>query len=105
MTVRADMLNGFGVCHGGVTFSLADSALAFACNTHGRVTVSIENTMTYPKRSYAGDVLTAEAEEESATETLAFFRVTYGAAGDDRRASFAGPCTTPTSPSSPIPKP
>ena len=44
MTVRDDMLNGFGVCHGGAMFSLADSALAFACNTHGRVTVSIENS-------------------------------------------------------------
>ena len=43
------MVNGFGVCHGGVAFSLADSALAFASNTHGSVTVSIENTITYPE--------------------------------------------------------
>ena len=76
MTVRADMLNGFGLCHGGVTFSLADSALAFASNTHGSVTVSIENSITYPAPVHVGDVLTARAEEESSTERLAFYRVT-----------------------------
>jgi acyl-CoA thioesterase len=76
LTVRHDMVNGFGVCHGGVTFSLADSALAFASNTHGRVTVSIENSITYPKSIAIGDVLTAVAEEESATNRLAFYRVT-----------------------------
>lgn len=76
LTVRADMVNGFGVCHGGVPFSLADSALAFASNTHGRLTVSIENSITYPKRIAVGDVLTASAEEESATNKLGFFRVT-----------------------------
>jgi acyl-CoA thioesterase len=69
------MLNGFGVCHGGALFSLADSALAFACNTHGRVTVSIENSVTYPTAIHAGDELTAEAIEESATRKLAFYRV------------------------------
>jgi acyl-CoA thioesterase len=82
LTVRDDMLNGFGVCHGGVTFSLADSALAFASNTHGRVTVSIENAITYPKRISAGDVLTAIAEEESATNRLAFYRVTVSRSAD-----------------------
>lgn len=76
MTVRADMLNGFGVCHGGVTFAVADSALAVASNTHGRVTVSVENTIAYPAASKAGDVLTATAEEETAGERLAFYRVT-----------------------------
>lgn len=75
MTVREDMVNGFGVCHGGVVFSLADSALAFASNTHGRVTVSIDNGITYPAAVRAGDVLTAAAVEESATRRLAFYRV------------------------------
>ena len=51
------MVNGFGVCHGGVTFSLADSALAFASNTHGKVTVAIENGISYPSPVSAGDVL------------------------------------------------
>jgi acyl-CoA thioesterase len=76
MIVRADMLNGFGVCHGGVTFSLADSAMAFACNTHGQVTVAVDNSVTYPKAVYEGDVLTAVAEEESASSRLAYYRVT-----------------------------
>ena len=76
MTVREEMLNGFRVCHGGVTFSLADSALAFASNTHGRVTMSIENSISYPVAISAGDVLTARAEEESASNRLAFYRVT-----------------------------
>lgn len=75
MRVRDDMLNGFGVCHGGALFSLADSALAFASNTHGRVTVSIENAVTYPAAIRSGDELTAVAIEESATRRLAFFRV------------------------------
>ena len=75
MTVRPDMLNGFGVCHGGVTFAVADSALAVASNTHGRVTLSVENGISYPAPAREGDVLTAVAEEESAGERLAFYRV------------------------------
>jgi acyl-CoA thioesterase len=76
MTVRDEMVNGFGVAHGGVTYSLADSALAFASNTHGTVTVSIENSIGYPAPVRVGDTLTATAEEESATGRLAFYRVT-----------------------------
>jgi len=75
MTVRPEMLNGFGVCHGGVTFALADSAFAFASNTQGRVAVSIENSMTYPAPVERGDVLTAVAEQESESRRLAFYRV------------------------------
>ena len=75
MVVRDEMLNGFGVCHGGVPFSLADSALAFASNTHGRVTMSIENAIGYPASARAGDVLRASAREESANGPLAFYRV------------------------------
>jgi acyl-CoA thioesterase len=82
MTVRNDMVNGFGVCHGGVTFSLADSALAFASNTHGRLTMSIENSITYPRRVSPGDVLIAVAEEESATNRLGFYRVTVRRSAD-----------------------
>lgn len=75
MTVRPEMVNGFGVCHGGIAFSLADSALAFASNTHGRVTVSIENSIRYPAPIVPGDVLTAKAVEDSSTRRLAFFSV------------------------------
>jgi acyl-CoA thioesterase len=76
MTVRREMVNGFGVCHGGIAFSLADSALAFASNTHGRVTVSIENSIRYPAAIMPGDVLTATAVEESASRRLAYFSAT-----------------------------
>lgn len=73
MTVRAEMVNGFGVTHGGIAFSLADSAFAFACNTHGRVTVSIENSITYPAPIAVGDVLTAVATEDAASGRLSYY--------------------------------
>jgi acyl-CoA thioesterase len=75
MEVRPEMQNGFGVCHGAIPFALADSALAFASNTHGNITLSIENSITYPKPIAVGDVLTATADEESASKRLAFYRV------------------------------
>ena len=90
MTVREEMVNGFGVCHGGIAFSLADSALAFASNTHGRVTVSIENTITYPKVIAIGDTLTATAKEESSTSRLGFYRVTVRRSDDTIVALFKG---------------
>jgi acyl-CoA thioesterase len=76
LRVRADMLNGFGVAHGGIVFSLADSALAFAANTNGHVTVSVDNTISYPVSVELNDELIAVAEEETAGERLAFYRVT-----------------------------
>jgi acyl-CoA thioesterase len=76
MRVREEMVNGFGVSHGGIVYSLADSALAFAANTHGRITVAIENSITYPQPVRAGDELIAVAEEESASNRLGYYRVT-----------------------------
>ena len=73
MTVREEMVNGFGVTHGGIAFSLADSAFAFACNTHGRVTVSIENSITYPAPIAVGDVLIAVAKEDAASGRLSYY--------------------------------
>ena len=70
------MLNGFGVCHGGVTFALADSALAFVSNAHGRITMSVENGISYLAPVALGDVLTAEAIEEVNGGPLARYRVT-----------------------------
>ena len=90
MTVRPEMLNGFGVCHGGVTFSLADSALAFASNTHGRLTMSVENGITYPASVGPADVLTAVAEEESAGNRLAFYSVTVRKQDETVVALFRG---------------
>jgi acyl-CoA thioesterase len=90
MTVRSDMMNGFGVCHGGVTFGLADSAFAFAANTHGRVTVSIDNSISYPAAVSAGDVLTAIATEESAANRIAFYAVRVTNQHDGLVALFRG---------------
>ena len=73
LTVRNEMVNGFGVTHGGIAFSLADSAFAFACNTNGKVTVSIENSITYPAAIHVGDVLTAVAREDAASGKLSYY--------------------------------
>ncbi len=90
MTVRPEMTNGFGVCHGGVTFSLADSALAFASNTHGRVTVSIENSIRYPAPAVAGDRLTAVAEAEHVGGRIGYYRVTVTKADGTLVGLFRG---------------
>ncbi len=75
MKVRPEMVNGFGVSHGGIVYSLADSALAFASNTNGNVTVAIDNAIAYPRKVQVGDVIAAEAIEESFTNRLGFYRV------------------------------
>lgn len=90
MTVRPDMVNGFGVSHGGIAYSLADSALAFACNTHGLVTVAIENSISYPKAARVGDVLTAVAEEEATTNKLGFYRVVVRNQREEIVSTFRG---------------
>jgi acyl-CoA thioesterase len=64
MTVRADMTNGHGICHGGFVFMLADSAFAFACNSHGAPTVASSATIDFLAPAQAGDQLTAVAKEQ-----------------------------------------
>lgn len=76
MTVRPEMLNGFGIAHGGITFSLADSALAFACNSTGRKAVSIETSIAHTAPVKSGDTITAEAVEESRGNRIAHYKVT-----------------------------
>jgi acyl-CoA thioesterase len=63
MTVRPDMTNGHGICHGGLIFALADSAFAFACNSHGPATVAAAVTIDFLVPAKVGDVLTAVAKE------------------------------------------
>ncbi|SDG25341.1 acyl-CoA thioesterase [Duganella sp. OV458] len=65
MPVRADMLNGHATCHGGFIFTLADSAFAFACNSHNHVTVGAGCTIDYLSPGREGDVLTATATEQT----------------------------------------
>lgn len=90
MVVRQEMTNGFGVCHGGATFSLADSALAFASNTHGRVTMAIENSIRYPRPARAGDRLTATAEAEHVGGRIGYYRVTVSNQDAEIVALFRG---------------
>lgn len=63
MTVRPDMCNGHGICHGGFIFALADSAFAFACNSHGPATVAAAVAIDFLAPARAGDALTAVARE------------------------------------------
>ena len=62
-TVKPDMLNGFGIIHGGVLFSASDSAFAFACNSHGRLALALDVSITFTKAAKLGEVLTVEAKE------------------------------------------
>lgn len=75
MTVRDEMTNGFRIAHGGITFSLADSAFAFACNSPGQKAVSIECDINHLKSVHAGDVLTATAAEQSRSNKLGVYHV------------------------------
>ncbi|ALW85209.1 thioesterase [Hymenobacter sedentarius] len=74
-TVRPDMLNGFRVLHGGVTFSAADSAFAFACNSHSRQSVGLSATMGYVAAGQLGDVITVEAREESLKHKIGVYQL------------------------------
>lgn len=65
LKVEEHHTNGHGICHGGVTYALADSAFAFACNSRNQPTVAQHNTMTYIAPGKLGDVLTAKATEVS----------------------------------------
>src|ERR1700754_2944116 len=61
--ITEDMLNGFHSVHGGILFSAADSAFAFACNSHGILTVALDVSITFTRPSRVGDMLTVEAKE------------------------------------------
>ena len=90
MTVRADMLNGFGVAHGGITFSLADSAFAFACNSHGRHAVSIHCSIEHIAPVRENDELTAVATEENLGNHLSNYAIRVAKADGSPVAFFRG---------------
>ena len=75
MTVRKEMLNGFDIAHGGICYSLADSALAFASNSHGRKAVSIETSISLTVQVKENDVLTATAEEISLSNKIGIYEI------------------------------
>ena len=89
MEVRSEMVNGFGIAHGAVTYALADSALAFASNAHGRKAVSIETSINHLKPVRPGDRLRAVAEETSLGHKLGIYTIRVSR-GDDLVALFKG---------------
>lgn len=89
MIVRPEMVNGFGITHGAITYAIADSALAFASNARGRKAVSIETSINHLKPVKTGDVLTAVAEEISLGHKLAIYNIRVQR-GEDLVALFKG---------------
>ena len=74
-TVRPDMLNGFAALHGGVTFSAADTAFAYACNSHGRQSVGLTVTIDFLDAGKLGDVITVEAREEGLKHKVGVYAI------------------------------
>jgi acyl-CoA thioesterase len=75
MTVRKEMLNGFDIAHGGIAYSLADSALAFASNAHGVQAVSIETAISHIAQAREGDVLITRVTEKNVTTRTGLYHV------------------------------
>lgn len=69
------MLNGFHILHGGISYSLADSALAFASNSYGNKCVSIETSISHTRPAQSGDILTASCTELNRGKTIAIYQV------------------------------
>ncbi len=90
MQIRPEMVNGFNVTHGGVAFSLADSALAFASNSYGRVALALENNISFMKKVMPGDMLTAETEEMSLGRRIAVYNIEIMNQDNEQVALFRG---------------
>jgi acyl-CoA thioesterase len=89
MTVRPEMVNGFGIAHGAITYALADTAFAFASNSRGRKAVSIETSINHLKSVHVHDHLTAIAKETSLSHKLGVYHVQV-LRGDELVAHFKG---------------
>ena len=76
MQIRREMLNGFSIAHGGIAYSLADSALAFASNSHGRKSLSIETSISHTISLQEGDIIIATAKEISLSNKLGIYYIT-----------------------------
>ncbi|MBK7382601.1 MAG: hotdog fold thioesterase [Flavobacteriales bacterium] len=90
MTLRNEMLNGFAIAHGGITYSLADSCLAFASNSHGIHAVSVETSISHTKPVKEGDVLTAQSEEMSLSRSIGVYHITITNQREEVVALFKG---------------
>ncbi|MGI8580982.1 MAG: hydroxyphenylacetyl-CoA thioesterase PaaI [Chitinophagaceae bacterium] len=92
MTIRKEMLNGFGIVHGGLAFSLADSAFAFACNNRNNISVALDVTITFTKAVNVGDVLTADAKEIHNGRSTGVYIITITNQKNEQVAFFKGTC-------------
>lgn len=92
MPVREEMMNGFGIAHGGVTFSLADTAFGYASNGEGIITVALDTSISFSLPVYAGDVLTATARQLSNSRKTGVYLVEITNQHAQTVAVFKGTC-------------
>lgn len=92
MTLRDEMINGFHVVHGGIAFSLADSAFAFACNNRNNLSMALDTSINFTKQMKPGDVLTAEAKEMHNGRSTGLYLITVTNQNDEQVALFKGTC-------------
>ena len=92
MLVREEMINGFGTVHGGVPFSLADSAFAFACNNRNNLSVALDVTISFTKAVHVGDTLVAEANEVHNGRSTGVYLITVTNQNNEQVALFKGTC-------------
>lgn len=92
MTLRPEMVNGFGIIHGGVVFSLADSALAFACNNRNNLSVALDTSITFTRASNPGDVITADAKEIHNGRSTGLYLITVTNQKGEQVGLFKGTC-------------
>jgi acyl-CoA thioesterase len=90
MPVRSDMVNGHRICHGGMVFTLADSAFAFACNSYNESTVAAAASIDFLAAAHEGDELTAEARELWRTKRNGIYEITVTNQKGARIAFFRG---------------
>lgn len=90
MKVRAEMVNGFGIAHGGICFSFADSALAFASNAYGRLSVALECSISFAVAVNVSDELVCEARELSLTNKTATYHIEISNQKNEKVAFFKG---------------
>ena len=90
MMVRNDMLNGFKIAHGGIAYSLADSALAFASNSNGKKSLSVETSISHTISIKDGDKLTATTEELSISDKIGIYHITITNQKNQEIAFFKG---------------
>ena len=90
MKIRSEMVNGFGIAHGGIAFSFADSALAFASNAYGRLSVALECSISFAVAVNINDELTCEARELSLTNKTGTYHIEISNQKNEKVAFFKG---------------